>query len=104
MLSLMNIQPRHSILDLGSGTGRTTFSIARNIYLNNSILGPDINRNNELSLKSTKFDLIEPEEFEERTSKASIIPSDSVTGKQRRGKFVNIGMNDKLAEKIQVED
>jgi hypothetical protein len=82
LLSLMNIQPRHSILNLGSGTGRTTCFIARKIYLDNNTLEPDINRDRELSLEATKFDLTEPEEFEESTSKASIIPFDRVKDKE----------------------
>jgi co-chaperonin GroES (HSP10) len=104
VIERMNLQPIHSILNLGSGTGRNTRFIARKIYLDNSILEPDINRNCKLSLESTKFDLTELKEFEESTSKASIIPSDRVKEKQRRGKFVNIGINGELAEKIQVED
>jgi ubiquinone/menaquinone biosynthesis C-methylase UbiE len=81
VIERMDIQPRHSILNLGSGTGRNTCFIARKIDLDNSILEPDINRDRELSWESPKFDLIEPEEFEESTSKASIIPSDRVKEK-----------------------
>ena len=83
IIEKMNIQPRHSILNLGSGTGRITLFIARKIGLVSCILGPDINRNHGLSLKSTKFDLIEPEEVEESTSKAIIIISDRSKEKQR---------------------
>jgi tRNA A58 N-methylase Trm61 len=104
IIEKMKIQPRHSILNLGSGTGRNTCFIARKIGLVGCLLVPDINRNHELSLKSTKFDLIEWEEFEESTSQAIIIISDRVKEKQRRGKVVKAGMDDELAKKIKVED
>jgi co-chaperonin GroES (HSP10) len=104
VIETMDIQPGHSILNLGSGTGRNICFIARKIDLDGSILEPDINRDRELSLESTKFDLIEPEEVEESTSKASTIPSDRVKEKPRRGKVVKVGMDDELAGKIEVED
>jgi ubiquinone/menaquinone biosynthesis C-methylase UbiE len=40
----MDIKPRHSILDFGSGTGRNDCFIARKIGTNGSILGLDISR------------------------------------------------------------
>jgi chaperonin GroES len=55
-------------------------------------------------LESTKFDLIEPEEFDENESKANIILSDRAKEKQRRGKVLKVRMNDELAEKIKIGD
>jgi len=104
VIETMDKQPGHSILNLGSGTGRKTLCIARKIDFVGSILRSDINSDREFSLESTKFDLIEPEEFEESTSKASIIPSDRVKEKQRGGNVVKVGMDDELAEKIKVGD
>jgi chaperonin GroES len=104
VIERMNIQPRHSILNLGSGTGRNTCFIARKIYLDNNILEPDINRNCKLSLESTKFDLIEPEEVEESKSKAGIILPDTAKEEPRKGKVVEVGTDEELAEKIKVGD
>lgn len=104
VIETMDRQPGHSILNLGSGTGRNTCFIARKIGLDGSILGPDINRDRELSLESPKFDLIEPEGVEESKSKAGIILPDRAKEKPRRGKVVKVGTDDELAEKIKVED
>jgi len=104
VIETMDIQPGHSILNLDSGTGRNTCFTARKIGRDGSILGPDINGDRQLSLESPKFDLIEPEEVDESKSKASIIPSDRAKGKPRRGNVVKVGMDDELAEKIEVED
>jgi len=100
VIETMDIQPGHSILNLGSGTGRNTCFIARKIGLDGSILGPDINRDRELSLESPKFDLIEREEVEESKSKASIILSDRAKEKPRRGKVLKVGMVMSLLGKV----
>jgi chaperonin GroES len=104
VIETMDIQPRHSILNLDLGIGRNTCFIAQKIGLDGSILGPDINGDRQLSLESPKFDLIEPEEVEESKSKAGIILPDRAKGKPRRGNVVKVGIDDELAEKIKVAD
>jgi chaperonin GroES len=104
VIETMDIQPGHSILNLGSGTGRNICFIARKIGFVGSILGPVTNRDRELSLESTKFDLIEPEEVEESKSKSGIILPDTAKEKPRRGKVVEVGTDEELAEKIKIGD
>jgi len=48
--------------------------------------------------------LIEPEEVAESKSKAGIILPDTAKEKPRRGKVVEVGMDEELAEKIKVGD
>jgi chaperonin GroES len=48
--------------------------------------------------------LIEPEEVEESKSKAGIILPDTAKEKPRRGKVVEVGTDEELAEKIKVGD
>jgi len=48
--------------------------------------------------------LIEPEEVEESKSKTGIILPDTAKEKPRRGKVVEVGTDEELAEKIQVGD
>jgi len=102
VIDTMDIQPGHSILDLGSGTGRNDCFIARKIGPDTSILGPDINEECQLALESLKFDLIEPEEVEETKSKAGIILPYTAKEKPRRGDVVEVRTDEELAEKIQV--
>jgi len=48
--------------------------------------------------------LIEPEEVEESKSKSVIILPDTAKEKPRRGKVVEVGTDEELAEKIKVGD
>jgi chaperonin GroES len=48
--------------------------------------------------------LIEPEEVEESKSKSGIILPDTAKEKPRRGKVVEVGTDEELAEKIKVGD
>jgi chaperonin GroES len=48
--------------------------------------------------------LIEPEEVEESKSKAGIILPDTAKEKPRRGKVVEVGTDEELAEKIKIGD
>ena len=48
--------------------------------------------------------LVEPEEIEESKSKGGIILPDTVKEKPRRGKVVEVGTDEELAEKIKVGD
>lgn len=48
--------------------------------------------------------LIEPEEAEESKSKGGIILPDTAKEKPRRGKVIEVGMDEELAEKIKVGD
>ena len=48
--------------------------------------------------------LIEPEEVEESKSKGGIILPDTAKEKPRRGKVVEVGTDEELAEKIKVGD
>jgi len=48
--------------------------------------------------------LIEPEEVAESKSKSGIILPDSAKEKPRRGKVVEVGTDEELAEKIKVGD
>jgi len=48
--------------------------------------------------------LIEPEEVAESKSKSGIILPDTAKEKPRRGKVVEVGMDEELAEKIKVGD
>jgi chaperonin GroES len=48
--------------------------------------------------------LIEPEEVAESKSKAGIILPDTAKEKPRRGKVVEVGTDEELAEKIKVGD
>jgi len=104
VIETMDIQPGHSILNLDSGTVRNTCFIARKIGLDSSILEPDINGDRQLSLEYPKFDLIEPEEVAESKSKSGIILPDTAKEKPRRGKVVEVGTDEELAEKIKVGD
>jgi len=48
--------------------------------------------------------LIEPEEVSESRSKAGIILPDTAKEKPRRGKVVEVGTDEELAEKIKIGD
>ena len=48
--------------------------------------------------------LVEPEEIEESKSKGGIILPDTVKEKPRRGKVMEVGTDEELAEKIKVGD
>jgi len=48
--------------------------------------------------------LVEPEEVEESKSKGGIILPDTAKEKPRRGKVVEVGTDEELAEKIKVGD
>jgi len=48
--------------------------------------------------------LVEPEEIEESKSKGGIILPDTAKEKPRRGKVVEVGTDEELAEKIKVGD
>jgi len=48
--------------------------------------------------------LIEPEEVEESKSKSGIILPDTAKEKPRRGKVVEVGTDEELAEKIKIGD
>jgi len=48
--------------------------------------------------------LVEPEEIEESKSKGGIILPDTVKEKPRRGKVVEVGTDEELAEKIKAGD
>ncbi len=48
--------------------------------------------------------LVEPEEAEESKSKGGIILPDSAKEKPRRGKVLEVGTDEELAEKIKVGD
>ncbi|MBN2186811.1 MAG: co-chaperone GroES [Dehalococcoidia bacterium] len=48
--------------------------------------------------------LVEPEEVEETKSKGGIILPDTAKEKPRRGKVVEVGTDEELAEKIKVGD
>jgi len=48
--------------------------------------------------------LIEPEEVEESKSKGGIILPDTAKEKPRRGKVVEVGTDEELAEKIKIGD
>ena len=48
--------------------------------------------------------LVEPEEAEETKSKGGIILPDTAKEKPRRGKVVEVGTDEELAEKIKVGD
>ena len=48
--------------------------------------------------------LVEPEEVEETKSKGGIILPDTAKEKPRRGKVVEVGTDEELAEKIKIGD